>query len=449
MWKLQDFEKRSLLWHNAFNVNIKDSLKMKNWLRISLLLCVFGFIKEFRPSEPFVYEYLIGPWRNITEDEVTQQVYPVGTYSYLVHLLIMFLITDILRYKPLIVILGLSGIAIWAMLIWTTSLFYLQVLEGVYGTFMSCEVAYYTYIYAKVDNDYYLQVSSHTRAAVLAGRALSSILAQILISFSIMDYKGLNYITFGAMILATCWSLILPPVKRSIYFHQNNDPNILTPARYRNAFTLMKSHFGQSFANRYVLKWSMWWALTTAGFIQVQVYIQPLWSEIQDYAKDANTYNGAVEAAATLLGFLSALFAGHLKIDWRGKGELILSICSITAASIILLSSQTDTILVSYASYAVFCGIYHFMITIASSEIAKCIIEDSYGLVFGLNTFFALALQTALTVAFVEKRTGLALSPRNQYLAYGIYHIGISAIFILIGLISWIKSNRDIKKTYN
>lgn len=62
---------------------------------------------------------------------------------------------------------------------------------------MACEVAYYTYIYAKVDKEYYQRVTSHTRAAILAGRAFSAILGQVLVSFNIMDYRQLNYITFG------------------------------------------------------------------------------------------------------------------------------------------------------------------------------------------------------------------------------------------------------------
>lgn len=40
------------------------------WLYVSLILCFFGFLKEIRPSEPFVTDYMMYPWRNITEDEV-------------------------------------------------------------------------------------------------------------------------------------------------------------------------------------------------------------------------------------------------------------------------------------------------------------------------------------------------------------------------------------------
>lgn len=102
---------------------------MNNWLVVSLLLCGFGFLKEIRPSEPFIYEFLIGEWRNITEEQVNQQVYPAGSYSYLGLLIVVFLITDLSRYKPLIVVLGLSGVVVWSMLLWTTGLLELLILE--------------------------------------------------------------------------------------------------------------------------------------------------------------------------------------------------------------------------------------------------------------------------------------------------------------------------------
>lgn len=103
---------------------------MQDWLKISLILSIFGFLKEIRPSEPFVYEFLIDQrWRNVTAEEVTQKVYPVATYSYLAHLVVIFLITDLCRYKSLIIVLGVSGIVIWSLLLWTSSLFALQVVE--------------------------------------------------------------------------------------------------------------------------------------------------------------------------------------------------------------------------------------------------------------------------------------------------------------------------------
>lgn len=209
----------------------------------------------------------------------------------------------------------------------------------------------------------------------------------------------------------------------------------------------MKSHFIESFKNRYVLKWSIWWALATCGFIQVQSYMQPLWYEIQS-GTDYTAYNGATEAGLTLIGFLGALVAGVWRIDWKHIGELVLAVCSIVAGSVLLISSQTNYILVSYICYVVFGGIYYFMITIASSEISLRIQDDSYGLVFGINTFLALVLQSILTLVVVTSNVGFGLTPRNQHLVYGLYHLLIAFIFILIGLGSWLCSKKDIRKTY-
>lgn len=79
---------------------------MQNWIKITLVLCFFGTLREIRPSEPFVTEFLLGEWRNITEAQLNRDVYPVGTYSYLALLVLVFLITDFLRFKPVIILSG-------------------------------------------------------------------------------------------------------------------------------------------------------------------------------------------------------------------------------------------------------------------------------------------------------------------------------------------------------
>lgn len=65
---------------------------------------------------------------------------------------------------------------------------------------MATEVAYYTYIYAKVDREHFQKVTSHTRAAVLAGKAFAGITGQLLISFNVLDYRQVNFITFAGML---------------------------------------------------------------------------------------------------------------------------------------------------------------------------------------------------------------------------------------------------------
>lgn len=172
------------------------------------------------------------------------------------------------------------------------------------------------------------------------------------------------------MIAATIWSFILPSVQKSVYFHRQIGYEERFTRQTIGALKLMRTHFVQSFKNMYVLKWSLWWALSTCGFIQVQCYMQVLWHEIQDNP-NMPRYNGAVESILTVLGFMGALLAGILKINWKVNGELSLTICSLMSGFILLYNSRTKYVVLSYICYVVFGGLYHFMITVASAEIAK------------------------------------------------------------------------------
>ncbi|GAB0088508.1 hypothetical protein DMENIID0001_029550 [Sergentomyia squamirostris] len=197
---------------------------MEQWLKVSLMLCTFGFFREYRPSEPFVFEFMSGPWRNITAEVINREIYPLGTYMYLGLLVVIFLITDMLRYKPIIILSAISGICLWAILLWTITIQWLRVTQFFYGLFMAAEVAYYTYIYAKVERHRYQQVTGHTRSAILTGRFLAGATAQLLVSFDLMDFRDLNYISFASQIVSLGISIILPSVGVSLYFYARKTP---------------------------------------------------------------------------------------------------------------------------------------------------------------------------------------------------------------------------------
>ena len=101
---------------------------METWVKTSLILCLFGFLKDFKPSEPFLTPYLIEPqWVNITLKEAYQDVYPVWTYSYLVVLIFVFLLTDFVKYKPMIIFEGFSFVATWLLLVFASGVPLMQV----------------------------------------------------------------------------------------------------------------------------------------------------------------------------------------------------------------------------------------------------------------------------------------------------------------------------------
>ncbi|XP_045472829.1 folate-like transporter 3 [Harmonia axyridis] len=415
---------------------------MEKWLKISLLLSLFGFFKETRPSEPYVYEYLSGNWTNISGEDVSEDVFTVGTYVSTPLVVVAFLITDLMRYKPLIILCGVFGIVVWSMLIWTPTLLMMQLMEVFYGAFISCDIAYFTYMYAKVDKEHYPQVTSNTRMAYLLGRSTSGILGQVLSTYDIMDYKELNYITLGAMMFATITSLFLPSVQNTIYFHRadNSEEKLTKGEKNKAAFKLMGTFFKESYSNSLVIKWSIVNAVSACGFGLVETYSQTLWSEINK--KDNITLgNGIVISIYTLIGVIGSFFAGYFKIDWSKRNILLFVAYFSISGALIIYTSQTHYVYVSYAVYAIFGGLYQFMTTVAYSEICQRIPPDSYGLILGINTFIALVLQSSI-VSIVIK---ICHAPvRLQYLIFGSWHIFILVMFVIYEIVSRIITNKQI-----
>ncbi|XP_075981330.1 thiamine transporter 2-like [Anticarsia gemmatalis] len=415
---------------------------MLSWIHITLILCAFGLMREIRPSEPFVSEFLLGEWRNITEDQLNREVYPIGTYSYLVLLGVVFLITDLLRFKPVIILSGLSGIAVYAVLLWTTSLSWLQASQLFYGLYMATEVAYYTYIYAKVEPAKYPRVSSYTRIAALIGRFLSGVSSQLLTHFAIMDYRQLNYITFTAQIVATFWAFWLPTVQYGIYFHRNTannspDHKQLEPAPNERTFrsdlseasALIYKHARAAYSRPRVLVWSALYAVALALFVQAQTYMQILWKQIQESTTDDSStyvaYNGAVEAVQTLLGAGAAYTA-----SLYSASGVPAPVAALQALAVFL-GTYLNDVWVSYVGYIVMGCLYHYTITLASAKIASQLSDEScFGLIFGINTLVGTALQSIMM--FVLMQT-LELNVAVMYYVIS----GLFVVLATVWLLGW------------
>ncbi|KAL2718818.1 thiamine transporter 1-like [Vespula squamosa] len=445
------------------------------WLKISLILCMFGLLKDFRPSESFVTDYLTGPWKNFTHAQVNQEIYPVSTYSYFLTLVIIFLITDFVRYKPIIILCSLSGMITFLVLILAKTVPVVQITEFFYGLFLSSEVAYYTYIYAKVDKKHYQEVTGHTKAASLVGRCMAGIIAQLTASFHILDFHELNYLTTAAFALATVWTFFLPSVGQSIYFHSPiNDQNIIsapvdtakslendncyeldrqkqleynpakgnvlsTSSKLKRAYALLWQHFLNAYTHGHIVKWSMWWAFSTCGYLQITNYTQLLWqTAVESYDE---IYNGAVDACYAIIGASTVFIISKIPLNWPVIGDIVLTLFSLMEGGLIILCSYNYNIWVLYTAYIIFGVIYHTMVTVASFEVAKYISEDSYGLIFGTNIFLALLFESLLTLIVINGNLGDTI--RSQFFIYGCYYIGLAVIFLTIGIFAIMKRYKN------
>lgn len=131
----------------------------------------------------------------------------------------VFLATDYLRYKPVILLQGFSLIVTWFMLLYAQGLLAIQFLEFFYGIATAAEIAYYSYIYSVVDLGMYQKVTSYCRSATLVGFTVGSVLGQILVSVAGWLLFSLNVISLTCVSVAFAVAWFLPMPQKSLFFH--------------------------------------------------------------------------------------------------------------------------------------------------------------------------------------------------------------------------------------
>ncbi|XP_041120581.1 thiamine transporter 1-like [Polyodon spathula] len=445
-------------------------MQSSSWKFPTLILCVYGFFSTMRPSEPFLTPYLTGPDKNLTIEEVTNNIFPVWTYAYLAILFPVFLATDYLRYKPVIILQGLSFVVVWVMLLFAQGVLAMQFMEFFFGMVTATEVAYFSYIYSVVSIDRYQKVTSYCRSIQLVAFTVGSVLGQLLVSSGGLSYFYLNVITLVSVSVAFIFSFFLPMPMKSMFFHRRvseitagegdaqpcpshdvlpkglvknlhestsmpaDTPNSSTEkgdTRFLKILAQLWFDFITCYSTNRVLYWSLWWALATCGYNQVVNYIQVLWNHVEP-SQNFTEYNGGVEAVSTLLGAATSFAVGYTNIDWAVWGELALGTFSALDAGCLYLMTFTNNIWICYAGYVVFKSLYMLLITIATFQIAASLSMERYALLFGVNNFVALALQTVLTITVVDS-SGLGLSIVTQFLIYGGYFALIAIIFLIRG----------------
>uniref|UniRef100_A0A0N5AHN6 Thiamine transporter 2 n=1 Tax=Syphacia muris TaxID=451379 RepID=A0A0N5AHN6_9BILA len=415
-----------------------------SWSYLTIILCFYAFIKEVKIGEPFMFKYQ-NEVLNLTKQQLTGEIYPCYTYAYLLFSIPIFLLTDLLLYKPTMVAEMVGQIIFRTVLVFGTSVFAQQVGQVGYGLATSCEIGFFSYIYARLEKDQHQKLTSWTRAAAMGGRAVGYLVSQTIVLSGIGDYATLNQVAATLPIGVFLIAIFLPNVHwrdmaKRLAEASVNDVTSESSNRC-NAYTMPKSYLQymkerlqkmfrdvlKIYQNGYIRKWSLWWALTTCMSLQVAQYAQAVWGEIK--LEQSSTFNAFAEAAYTSTAFASIIIMSLIKVNWDKWGELILVLISATDTLCLLLNAQTKSIWLMYGCYIAYRSLYQVMMTIAQWNLARRMYGESYGLVFGFNTFVALVIQTVLT-AVVSDRRGLALSPREQYVIYGGCHAVIGLIFL-------------------
>ncbi|XP_072247856.1 thiamine transporter 1 [Leuresthes tenuis] len=460
-----------------------------DWRYPTTLLCIYGFFSTVKPLEPFLLPYLTGPDKNLTTEQVNNQIFPVWTYSYLCVLVPVFLLTDWLRYKPVVVFQCVMLFITTALLRWTESVAAMQAMQFCYGVVTASEVAYFSYIYSVVDLKRYRRATSYSRSVQLLGYTIGSVLGQLLVSFKLMSYYNILVFTLVLTAIALVTSCFLPMPQQSMFFHRKHpretpapegthgtvdantsvevmrDEQVERGVMEDNAETESKVEiheesdgtescgrviqilwrdFRLCYSSRQLLYWSVWWAMATCGYNQTVNYVQVLWEHVEP-SQNFSIYNGGVEAASNLMSAATSYGIGFTEVRWEQWGELALGGFSGLGAAALFLMTFTGNIWVCYGSYVVFKCLYMLLITIAMYQIAADLSMERYALVFGANNFGALVLQTVITSVVVDSG-GLGLAIIPQFIIYSSYFSAISVVFTLRGLFSIWRAQRKTKE---
>lgn len=437
----------------------KEAEEPRKWKWAVIFLCFFGFMSSIKPGEPFITPYLLSSEKNFTREQVTNEITPVLTYSYMVVLVPAFLLTDLLRYKPVLIIQGVSQVVIWLILLLGTTLLEMQFMEFFYGITMACRVAYSSYIFSLVSPVLYQRVAGYSRSSVLLGVFTSSVLGQLCLSVGNITYYSLSAISLGFVSFGLLLAMCLPWPKRSLFFNRtrsqerkdeaavkseldkmNPKESALSPAaaascsasRWQDSVLVQMLLEVKNVVKRPNLRlWSLWWVFNSTGYYLVLFYVHILWNEVQLANEKKLVYNGGVEAASTLLSAMTSFIAGFVKIRWNVWSELVIGIITAVQAGLMLIMVNTGEIWVCYVAYILFRGFYQFLVPIATFQIASSLTKELCALVFGINTFLGTILKSIINMIFSDKR-GLGLNVHTQFKVYFVYFT-ILTVFYFVG----------------
>lgn len=261
---------------------------------------------------------------------MTNEITPVLTYSYMAVLVPAFLLTDFLRYKPVLVIQGVSQVVIWVLLLLGTTLLQMQFMEFFYGVTMACRVAYSSYIFSLVDPALYQRVAGYSRSSVLLGVFTSSVVGQLCMSLGDISFYTLNAISLGFVSFGLLLALCLPWPKRSLFFNRLRSqakeaatkseldrmnpkagvasaaaaasPPLCSASTWKNSAMVQMLLEVRNVARKPNLRlWCLWWVFNSTGYYLVLFYVHILWNKVYPATDNKNVYNGGVEALSTLL----------------------------------------------------------------------------------------------------------------------------------------------------
>ena len=138
-------------------------------------------------------------YKNFTESQVNDNIYPWSTYAYLPFLLILGLTAELIGYRGTI-LLGISGrIATRFFLLYGTTLFDMQVMQVTYSLGSAAEDIFKAYVYTMVTQDRYQEATSYIATSALLSSIFAGIIGDFLVAINDVSLRILMIISASSV----------------------------------------------------------------------------------------------------------------------------------------------------------------------------------------------------------------------------------------------------------
>lgn len=404
---------------NCFGKRLRiPNSPLKSAKQIIALQAVYGILAGFKPAEPYVVPYMLSECA-ITEDELYTYVFPAGSYSFLVFLVILMILSAFISYKWLLYIGWCGYMVCYYTLVWGKGVVTMVINQTAYGLVMASETIYYSSFYFFVDPAIFNKVSAISRISMLAAHLVADGMGQLLVSFC----KGFNmqvlFIITAVSATLTLVPLILIPRESS---------SVLTDiAWYRKFTSAWKSGYMGSTAFVAAIFGS------ACQYLYVAYASNVLYDIYVDDASKADSLYGVFTLCGRITGVIGGLCASKVK----KVPTVLLPVLSVVLAGVSMLLTWASNVVWACVFFAIQYVVNEFLLTLAWGALAATCPEESYPTVFLTAMLISSAIQSVVQAtvfsAFWQEIFGYSVS-RSHMLWIGFVELlGAAVLLALFG----------------
>lgn len=358
-------------------------------------LVAYSFFSQFLPIEPYLVPYFISN-KHFTNYEVSVEIFPLSVYGTLIFTMLTAPACTILSYRTVIIL-------------------------GTFVTFLAYIMAWF----GKSLIEMQIMQTSITTALSLFSFLLASELSQLLATWRVC-YAIYFLCTVASLGICCIVTFSLPKDPPSMRFLK---PSLATLFGSYEGFCKVLE---ETWKGRSVKFFSLWWAVSYAGFSMVQNYGTNLFNAIDP----SSTYNGNIIGASQAVACLGSLSAIYIEQYAAKLGFLAYIVGSGIMGALCFVMGIYDKIWVAYTLFVVMSGIYQIFVCLIYVQCGRLLSNGQYILLFSLNNFAGLLI-AAILQAIIEI---FGLSIANQFVSFGVFFLFLTVIFATVCGLNYCKT---------